>query len=356
MKTTRIIFFLFFTNFLVAFSFIQTTKKYPFSLPGFFPAMPQSTGNPVTEEGADLGRHLFYDDILSYNRDMSCASCHKQQYAFSDGSKALSEGRNGMLTKRNAMAIFNLAWSPSFFWDGRASSVEELVYHPVRDENEMNLKWETATLRVRNSKFYVNKFKAAFGNVVIDSTSIAKAIGQFLRTLLSYQSKYDRVLAGDDFLTDDEYSGFILMNDMTKGNCLHCHTTDADPIGTTGKISNNGLDSASSAETYADKGVGGVTGNEEDYGKFKIPSLRNVAVTGPYMHDGRFHSLEKVLDFYSEGVNYGINVDPKMMMAHRGMSLTKKEKAQIVTFLKTLTDSSFLTNPAFSNPFTSNLK
>lgn len=337
---------------IFAFSAIQTPTPYEFPELKFLPQMPQSTDNPVTIEGADLGRHLFYDPILSYNNKMSCATCHRQETAFSDAPNALTKGNNDILTKRNTMPLFNLAWYPSFFWDGRASSIEGQLFHPVRDSNEMNLQWTEAVKRIMNNKFYRPKFKAAFGNQEIDSVLISKAIGQFLRTLLSYQSKFDSVLAGNNYLNKDEYQGLVLMNDMTKGDCLHCHTTDADALGTTRTFSNNGLDPISDPTKYKDKGLGGFTNNINDNGKFKIPSLRNIAVTAPYMHDGRFATLEEVLDFYSEGVKHSANIDSKMGLVHQGgVRLTKDEKHKIVAFLKTLTDSTFITNLDFSNPF-----
>lgn len=216
----------------------------------------------------------------------------------------------------------------------------------------MNLQWQYAVKRLKQNKFYKLKFELAFGKREIDSMMVSKALGQFLRTLISYQSKFDRALAGYDYLNKDENAGFILMNDMTKGDCLHCHTTDADALGTLGIFSNNGLDQVKDIKYYKDKGLGGYTGNISDYGKFKVPSLRNIAVTAPYMHDGRFSTIEEVLDFYSEGVQQSINIDSKMEFAHQGGAcLTAKEKEQIISFLKTLTDSTFLNNPEFSNPF-----
>ncbi|TAE82262.1 MAG: cytochrome-c peroxidase [Bacteroidetes bacterium] len=333
-------------------AFKEPLHSYPFPELPFFPVMPRSGDNVVTREGAELGRYLFYDSTLSLNHHMSCASCHKQAAAFSDAPSAFSQGNNKHFTTRNTMPLFNLAWYPSFFWDGRAKSIEEQVFHPVRDSTEMNLPWKLAAKRMEKNAFYKKQFHHVFGKQKIDSVLIAKAIGQFLRTLISYQSKYDRVLDGKDRLTDDEYKGLVLVNDMTKGDCLHCHTTDANALGTTGGFSNNGLDAASGVLFYRDKGLGGTTQRTADYGKFKIPSLRNVAITAPYMHDGRFNSLEQVLDFYSEGVKQSVNVDTKMGFAHQGGArLNALEKHQIILFLKTLTDSTFITNPAFANPF-----
>jgi cytochrome c peroxidase len=338
--------------FIVAFSTIKRPTAYQFPILKFFPPMPKSTENIVTIEGADLGRYLFYDKNLSKDNSISCASCHKQGNAFSDSPNRFSKGRKNSLTKRNTMPLFNLAWYPSFFWDGRAASIEEQVFHPVKDTNEMNLQWSLAVKRINASKFYKLKFKAAFGNQKIDSVLISKAIGQFLRTLISYQSKFDLVLSGKKFLTKDEYEGLVLMNDMTKGDCLHCHTSDGDALGTTRVFSNNGLDSASYPTEFNDKGLGGFTNKIADNGKFKIPSLRNIAITAPYMHDGRFKTLEEVLDFYSEGVYQNVNIDSKMEYAHqKGVRLSLKEKHKIISFLKTLTDSIFITNPAFGNPY-----
>lgn len=340
---------------LVSFKSRHTSGAYSFPELLFFPPMPHSEVNPVTIDGADLGRYLFYDPILSADSSMSCNSCHKQEYAFSDAPNTFSKGRDGVLMERNTLPLFNLAWYPSLFWDGKAASIEEQVFHPVRAHHEMNLQWNLAAERVKNSRFYKQKFKTAFGDEIIDSILIAKAISQFERTLISYRSKYDMALEGKTFFTKEERDGLILMNDMTKGDCLHCHSTDGDALGTVPGFSNNGLDTASAAISYKDKGRGGITGQTEDAGKFKIPSLRNLMLTAPYMHDGRFKTLEEVLDFYSEGVHAGVNTDSKMGMAYKGgVHLTKEEKRQIITFLKTLTDSAFITDPAFSNPFIAN--
>lgn len=350
---TRIFFVL--AAFIVIAGFTGRNSPSPYKFPElkYFPEMPLPASNPVTVEGAELGRFLFYDPVLSFDHSISCASCHKQEAAFSDAPNAFSKGFNGGEMKRNTMPLFNLAWYPAMFWDGKAVSLEEQVFHPVRAHDEMNLQWSVAAERIAKSKFYRKKFRAAFGDRQIDSVLIANAIAQFERTLISYRSKYDKVLRGETVFTKDEYDGFILVNDMTKGDCLHCHTTDADPLGTTLTFSNNGLDTASRPAYYRDKGRGAVTGNPEDNGKFRIPSLRNVALTAPYMHDGRFKTLEEVLAFYSEGVSLSVNIDSKMGLAHRkGVRLTNDEKRKVIAFLHTLTDSAFITDPAFSNPFT----
>lgn len=318
----------------------------------FFPPVAEEQKKAVTQEGAELGRHLFYDPILSRSATMSCATCHKQEGAFSDAPNVLTTGNAGKLTQRNTPPLFNLVWYTSYFWDGRAISIEAQIFHPVRDTSEMNLVWPVVADRLNKSDFYRSRFAAIFGRKKIDSVLVADAIGQFLRTLVSYNSKFDRVLNGEEYLTAYEREGFVLMNDMTKGDCLHCHTTDADALGTTGGFSNNGLDAVMNVQHYKDKGLGNHTGKVNDYGKFKIPSLRNIALTAPYMHDGRFATLEEVIDFYSEGVNPCVNIDSKMGMAYqRGVHLTADEKRKIIAFLHTLTDSTFTTDKRFSNPF-----
>ena len=325
---------------------------YKFPEPKFFPKMPIASINPVTIEGANLGKHLFYDPVLSSDSTMSCASCHHQKNAFSDWPNSFSKGRNGTLLKRNTMPLFNLAWYPSFFWDGRASSIEEQVFHPVREYNEMNLDWKSAAKRIEQNKFYKNQFIEVFGSPKIDSVQISFALAQFLRTLISFQSKYDLVMDGKILFTKEEYEGFILVNDQTKGDCIHCHNTDGDALGTTLVFTNNGLDAVTNANDYKDQGRGSVTGKTTDYGKFIVPSLRNLAFTAPYMHDGRFFTLEEVIDFYSEGVKLCANLDSKMEYAHRGgVKLSPEEKKKIIAFLLTLSDSSFISNPQFSNPF-----
>lgn len=313
--------------------------------------MPTSEDNPVTKEGVDLGRYLFYDSTLSSDYSVSCATCHQQSFAFAD-QKQFSIGVNGVATSRNSMPLFNLAWNEAFFWDGKAKSLEEQVFFPVRDHNEMNLDWVELEKRLRKSRFYRKKFKAAFGSPKIDSVLIAKAIAQFERSLISSNSKYDQALRREVVLSKNEYDGFVLMNDQSMANCLHCHPTDANALATTGKFSNNGLQKAKLPAEFADKGRFIQTQQEKDLGLFKIPSLRNVAVTAPYMHDGRFRTLEEVLDFYSEGVNMSYNIDSKMTTAHvGGVHLTDEEKRKIICFLNALTDSTFLNDPSHQNPW-----
>lgn len=326
-------------------------RPYVYPEMKYFPEIP-ATKNVPSVEGVDLGRYLFYDPILSRDSSFSCASCHKQEFAFSGGPMQFDVGIDGEEMARNTMPLFNLMWNEAFFWDGRAGTIEEQALHPVKTHEEMNLSWIEAEERIKASAFYVSKFSTVFGEIPIDSFLIAKALGQFQRVLISSNSKFDQVLRRETYLTEDEYKGFELLNDQTKGNCLHCHTSDSDPLGTTGKFSNNGLDDFMEPFLFKDQGRGGHTGSIKDIGLFRIPSFRNVAVTGPYMHDGRFETLEQVIDFYNEGVNDCFNIDSKMRLNKHGtVRLNSLEKKQIISFLMTLTDTSFLNNPDFSNPF-----
>lgn len=342
---------------VVVASFLAATlghgpTPYIFPKPIGFPDMPVSASDPVTVEGARLGRYLFYDPALSADGKLSCAGCHRQEHAFSDAPQRFSAGSNGVRMSRNTMPLFNLAWYPAMFWDGRATSIEEQITFPLQAHDEMDMQWAEACDRIRGKPRYNKLFAEAFGDAAVDSTRITMAIAQFLRTLISYRSKYDRALAGKAYFTAQEYEGYVLMNDQTKGACLHCHTTDSDALGTTLNFSNNGLDATADPGNYADRGHGAATGRSTDNGLFRIPSLRNVALTPPYMHDGRFQTLEEVLDFYSGGVQPCANLDPKMELTHQGgASLTAKEKRCIIAFLYTLSDSAFVSDPKFSDPF-----
>lgn len=331
----------------ISFVAIKGVTPYVFPKPLNFPPIPKNEANIVTNEGVELGRYLFYDPILSADSSIACSSCHKQKFAFSDSPNSFSKGINAQLQKRNTPALFNLAWYSKLFWDGRVANVEQQVFHPVREKTEMNMNWVEVAKRISRNKFYVEKFKLVFGTVKIDSVFISKAIAQFERTLISHNSRYDKVIRNEEKFTMDELEGMELINEMNKGDCLHCHTTDADGLGTTGLFANNGLDTI-----FKDLGLGAISNNEREMGRFKIPSLRNLLFTAPYMHDGRFKTLEEVLDFYSEGLKPSSTIDSKMTFAHRGgAKLTKEEKRKIIAFLKTMSDSVFIKDKRFSDPF-----
>jgi len=314
-----------------------------------------STNNPQTVEGIALGRKLFYDPILSGDGTQACASCHMPALSFSDSSK-FSSGITGAIGDRQSMPIFNLAFNydEKFFWDGRALSLEEQALGPVVNPIEMNNTWVNAVASLQSTSTYPSLFNAAFGTTTIDSTLVAKAIVQFERTLISGNSKFDRYLLSLEGLTLEEANGFAIFNDSEKGDCAHCHgannidinSTGHNPLWTDNLFHNNGLDA-----TFADLGRALVTGDPNDNGKFKTPSLRNLAFSAPYMHDGRFQTLEEVIDHYSTGVIISATIDPLMeLQGNGGSQLTPAEKADLKAFLLTLSDSEFITNPDFQQP------
>lgn len=316
---------------------------YELAIPQGFPDMVIPDYNPMTVEGVKLGRKLFYDPILSGDNTQSCASCHAQEFAFTDNGKIFSEGIDGLEGNRNSMPVINIGWIPELFWDGRAVGVEEQALEPVPNPIEMHQEWTEAMNKLNADANYPDLFNNAFGTKNIDSTLVTKAIAQFERTLISGNSKWDRYLRGEANLTLAESRGFEIFF-TEKGDCFHCHSTIlfADNL-----FHNNGLDSV-----FTDKGLFDVTGNPNDIGKFKTPTLRNWIFTEPYMHDGRFKDMVEVLEFYSTGVKWSPTVDPLMKKVEQGgINLNDEDKFYLVTFLLTLNDSSFVTNPEFSNPF-----
>lgn len=337
---------------IACFSFIKKIERYQYPELLYFPKIPVHENNKLTNEGIELGRYLFYDPILSHDSSTSCASCHQQKHAFSDSPNQFSKGSKQLQTKRNTPPLFNLAWYEKMFWDGRSKTIEEQGFHPIRGEEEMGFNWIDAQERIQNSSFYLPLFQKVFGTQKIDSTLIVYAIAQFERTLISHNSKMDSASRGETYLSRQELRGYELINNQVKGNCLHCHNIDENLLGTTGKFSNNGLDMATSARDFSDPGLGATTHSDSDFGKFKIPSLRNLLFTAPYMHDGRFETLEEVLHFYNEQVQDSYTVDPRMEQVHEGKKrLNNQEIEDIIAYLITLTDSSFISNPNFSTPF-----
>jgi cytochrome c peroxidase len=313
--------------------------------------------NPLTKEGVALGRMLFYEKKLSNTNTISCASCHQQQKAFTDG-KALSPGSEGILGKRSTMSLANLLWAKRFFWDGRSTTLEEQALIPIQDPVEMHQTLEQAVAKLQQTSEYPAKFKQVFGSEIITAENIAKALAQFERTLISADSKYDRYLAKKYQPTPQEIRGEALFfthpvaGSLRGGNCGDCH---GGFLTTLGNFHNNGLDT-----DFADIGLEATTGKASDRGKFKAPSLRNIALTAPYMHDGRFQTLEEVLDHYNEHVQMSATLDPLIIEASNEATnpgepirlfLTDQEKKDIIAFLHLLTDSTFIADPRFSDPF-----
>ncbi|WNJ17410.1 cytochrome c peroxidase [Pontibacter sp. G13] len=323
---------------------ISPPKPYSLSNPEQFPEAP-APPRPLTAAGVELGRFLFYDPILSQDSSISCASCHRQEVAFSDAPATFSQGVAGRSGTRNSPGLFNLAWNTAQFWDGRAGSIESQIFFPLRSHEEMNLSWEAATRRINRHSRYPKMFAAAFPAESIDSTLISLAIGQFERSLISYRSKYDRAWLGEESLSQDEAAGFVIANEQHQGGCLACHPTDAYALGTTGGMGNNGL------PVNHDLGLGGRSGDSSRNGWFKIPSLRNVALTAPYMHDGRFRTLEEVVQFYATGSHHQSSNDPRLGHFAPGQRLDSMQQIQLIAFLHTLTDSAFISDPRFGNPF-----
>jgi cytochrome c peroxidase len=316
---------------------------YALEIPAGFPNMEIPVDNPMTVEGIELGRKLFYDPILSGDNTQSCASCHNQAFAFTDNERTFSIGIDGIEGTRNSMAVINTGWMPTLFWDGRSVGVEDQALEPVPNPIEMHQSWPDAVQKLKSHQDYPDLFFNAFGTRDIDSMHVVKAIAQFERTLISSNSKWDRYLRGEVQLSQAETKGFEIFF-TEKGDCFHCHSTI---LFTDNIFHNNGLDSI-----FTDKGLYEVTGNENDIGKFKTPTLRNLRFTKPYMHDGRFKDLGQVVDFYSEGLRWSPTIDPLMKKVNQGgVLLTEEDKFNLVAFLLTLTDTTFVNNPDYSNPF-----
>ena len=329
--------------------------------------------NPLTDHGAALGRVLFYDKHLSQNNTVACATCHRQRAAFAD-PRRFSRGFQGRHTKRNSMGLANIRYThlkghrPGFFWDERAATLEAQVLMPIQDKVEMGMELKALEKKLQKLLYYPSLFEAAFGSTKVTRGRIGKAVAQFMRAMVSLNSKFDRAAAaaaneGDGSanfknFTAQENMGRSLFMDgiggITEFACAMCHVP---PTFNMDKASNIGLDLR-----YKDSGLGALDRSSNDPftpsndGKFKAPSLRNVALTAPYMHDGRFKTLEKVVEHYSQGVhphkNLGLAFEAQNTgKPTSGFQYSKQERAAIVAFLKTLTDEDFISDPRFSDPF-----
>lgn len=327
-----------------------------------------------------LGRVLFYDRQLSVNNTIACASCHKQEYGFADNQK-FSRGFESRVTSRNSMPIQNLfsavvfetmdsqpidpgfGFGSHFFWDGREQNLQSLVLQPVGNHIEMGITdVDALAQKIASLPYYTPLFQNAFGSVEVTRENISTALALFVQSINTFNTKFDRYNAAKFNVTETtvspakqailnslELEGAMLFED--KYDCNSCHQVQT-PNGYAmfgGTFANIGLD-----KTYSDPGLAGVTGNPDDIGKFKIPSLRNVVFTAPYMHDGRFETLEDVLDHYSEGISDHPNLDDKLkdVTGHaKSMNITEHEREALIAFLNTLTDESVIKDPRYSNPF-----
>jgi len=321
------------------------TTPYQLPTPAGFPQMIIPSDNPLTNEGVALGRKLFFETLLSGNNTQSCSSCHEAVFSFTDSGKRFSKGIDNIEGFRNAQPIINLGYNMHFFWDGRAETLEQQILEPVPNPIELHQSWANAVMKLKAEKRYSDAFFQVFKTREFDSTHVVKAIAQFMRTMISYNSRLDKRLRNEINLTPSELNGFVIYN-TERGDCFHCHSIDAGRLLTDNGFHNNGLDAE-----FTDIGREAVTGNSVDRGKFLTPTLRNIALTAPYMHDGRFQTLEEVVEHYNSGGRPSPTLDPLMKNVGVGLNLTNQEKADLVAFLKTFTDSSFINNPKFRNPF-----
>ncbi len=303
-----------------------TYKPTPYDLqkPEGFPDLFIDGDNPMTVEGVKLGRMLYYDSIIDKDNSRACAGCHSQQESFT-------------LSSVNSLAHINLGWNGAYLWNGKIEGrLEDIMLFEVEEF------FETDMSKLNNDAIYPELFKKAFNADVITSREVSYALAQFERTMISANSRWDRYLRGEVTLTQAEAQGYELFF-TEKGDCFHCHGTI---LFTDNLFHNNGLDS------LPGPGREFISNNPEDKGKFKSPTLRNIMLTAPYMHDGRYETIEEVIDFYSHGVKWSPTIDPLMKkVGNGGVQLTQQEKNNLIAFLKTLTDTTYINNPELSDPF-----
>ena len=318
---------------------------YELARPSYFPSRTNvPDNNPMTEEGVALGRKLFYDPRLS-GRDgtdgiRSCASCHLQENSFEFG--------NTTNTHHAMLPLINLAWNRTGLgWNGGVETLENMVLAAVTSPVEINADTNQVVKYLQRTANYPELFEKAFGSRHITFVNVEKAIAQFVRSLVSADSKFDRYLLGEEELTEDELAGYELFCTEEGADCFHCHGGGGLALMTTNLFYNNGLDD----EFNDPEDRAAITGSHWYRGAYKAPTLRNIAVSAPYMHDGRFTTLDEVIDFYSEGLKDSENINPLMHhVMDGGVQLSDLEKAQLKAFLHTLTDESFLINPEYSRP------
>ena len=325
--------------------------RYPLEISQRLPKVSLPEDNALTIEGVELGRRLFHDARLSKTASQSCASCHDRKKSFTDG-RDRSPGAEGQEGRRSAMALVNLAWASHYFWDGRANSLRDQALMPIQDPREMNETIVRVIEKLSSDPTYSNQFRDAFGTREISGTRLGLALEQFLLTLISQDSKFDRAARRLETLTDQEQLGlklFITESDPARGlrgaDCFHCHGGN---LFTSHQFANNGLE-----ERSGDRGRMEVTRLESDRGKFKIPTLRNCSLSAPYMHNGRFATLEAVVDHYDHGVRRSSQLDPNLAKhPDSGLGLTPAEKQALVAFLRTLTDAPFVAPTLTHEPST----
>lgn len=293
--------------------------------------------NPLTQEGIELGRKLFYDGRLSRDGNFPCASCHQQIGAFGTYEHDRSHGYNDSHTLRNAPPLINLIWQPYMHWDGEFKTLYSEARQPITGILEMAETYDNIITKLQKDPLYPSLFLTTFGSKFITPTAIQKALAQFTGSIISYQSKYDRIKKNLDVYNPQEAAGYILF----KAKCATCHP---EPLFTDYVFRNNGLRLDT---TLKDSGLVRITRLQADALKFKTPSLRNISLTANYMHDGRFNTLLQVLNHYRSGIQQTSTLDPALK---QGISLTDGDAFNLIQFLKTLNDSTILKNKAYSKP------
>ena len=326
------------------------STPFDFILPDNFPQPEIPSENPMTNKGVELGRMLFYDPILSKGDVMSCNTCHLQENAFTINSPTSTSISNNNQVERNVMPLFNLAWETDFAWDGRKTSLEDKIEGTLHNPFSFNINWGDITEKLSAHIDYPRKFHEAFGEKSIKQNMVIKALAQFLRSLVSGNSKWDKFLLGQYSPTSSELMGIDLFV-LEQADCFHCHPRN--PFFTDHIFRNNGLDTSSTLYGYPDLGYGYSTSYEYDNGKFRSVSLRNIEFTAPYMHDGRFQTLEEVIEHYNSGGHFSPTVDVGSLKhtSDGGLYLSEIQKTALVDFLKMLSDTSFINNNQYSDPF-----
>jgi cytochrome c peroxidase len=321
---------------------------------GMFPPPPIASDNQLTVQKVLLGRMLFHEKKLSGNNTMSCSSCHKQEFGFTDTAK-FSLGIDGLIGKRNSMSAVNMAWNTNgFFWDGRANLLRDQSLMPIQDVLEMHETLSNVVSKLSMEQSYKDQFIRAFGSDQITSEKISFALEQFMNSIVSNRSKYDNYLAGVATLSIEEERGRLLFfqefnpffPEESGADCAHCHSGDNF---SNNMYMNNGT---KTDDEMIDLGRFNVTESSEDKGKFKVPTLRNIELTGPYMSDGSFNTLEEVIDHYNTGLKMSSTLDPALdQVIATGLLLSEQDKNDLVAFLKTLTDYKLITDSKYSSPF-----
>lgn len=317
-------------------------QHYNLNIPAGLPSMKIPADNPLTVEGVSLGRKLFYEKMLSANNTQSCGSCHQLRNYTVDSNLALSTGIDGIQGTRNAMPLFNIGYATSFFWDGGATTLESQVIGPITNPVEMHETMENVISKLQKDPLYPSLFKKAFGTDVISSKLIMQAIAQFERTMISANSKFDRWKRGEVSLSEKELRGEEIYTNESKGDCTHCHSYGS--TFTDFEFRNTGLDSIP-----VDRGRYLITLNQADAGKFKTPTLRNIAVTAPYMHDGRFKTLYECIQHYNKNFHYTQNLAGELKTATKNR-MSEQDIEDLIAFLHTLTDETFIQNSSLKDP------